>query len=432
MKCIRQFLICTLASAALCTQVRAIKIHERTLPNGLKVVVAPDPFLRLSSVDVWVRAGTALEYENEKGSAHFLEHVLFKGTTTRGAGQMDLAIENVGASLNAATSKDWAHFYTTVATEYISTALELLSDALENPAFSPSEVARESQVISIEVANRRSEPMQLLDDTLADNLFGKHPYARPVYGTIDQIRALTPASLRSFHKRCYVAGAMTVVVVGNVAPEDIFKKVEARFGSIKGPEAVKWPEPAVRPSQATTVDLPKALGNQEWLSVGFIGPGVDSPEDVWATDILCSVLARSNAGVLQDRLVVTDKSGLGVDTTFLTQHLPAMIGIKTAVLPGKIEACQQAIAQEIAKIHLNGPTEGELDAAKRYLLGTYAFEVETAEGQAGSLGFYSIISDVKDSVAYAANVRNVKASDVQRVAKKYLDLDKSVVVRMIK
>lgn len=418
--------------ACFASPARALKTYERTLPNGLTVVVAPDPSLRLSALDIWVRAGSAFETPDEQGAAHFLEHVIFKGTPTRGPGEMDLEIENAGATLNAATSKDWAHFYTTIATEYLDTALDLLSDALQHPAFPAAEVARESQVIAAEIASRRTEPIQLLEDALAKNLFGSHPYGRPVYGTIEQVRALSPAQLAAFHKRCYVGSAMTVIVVGNVTPDDIFKRVEKRFSDVPKGDPPAWPPPATAPAEPAPVDLPDKGVGADWLGISFLGPGMDEPKDVWATDVLTSILARKEAGRLYDRLVTADKISVGVGANFLTQKLPAMVSLVSGALPGKMDENLAAIKQEIAKIRLEGVSQVEMDTAKRYLLGTNAFEVETASGQASSLGFYAVIGSVQDSVNYAENVQAVTPEDVQRVAKKYLDVAHAAVVRLSK
>ncbi|MCC6483755.1 MAG: insulinase family protein [Armatimonadetes bacterium] len=426
------FALCALLFVWSATPALAQQPYERTLSNGLTIVVAPDPSLRLVSVDVWVRAGSAFENDDEQGVAHFLEHVIFKGTPTRGPGEIDLAIENVGATLNAATSKDWAHFFTTIATEYLDTALDLLSDAVLHPVFRPAEVAREAQVIASEIAGRRSDPVQLLQDSLAENLFGSHPYGRPVYGTLEQVRSISPQQLASFHKRCYVGPAMTVVVVGNVTPDDIFKRVEKRFSSVPDGTPAAWPPKATPPTQATPVDIPEKSAGAQWLGVSFLGPSMDDPSDVWTMDVLASILARKESGCLYDRLVTADNVSVGVGANFLTQKLPAMVSLVTGALPGKEDENLAAIRQEIAKIRLDGASADEMAAAKRYLLGTNAFETETASGQASSLGFYAVIGSVRDSVHYAENVQKVTLEDVQRVARKYLDPSHMVVVRLSK
>jgi predicted Zn-dependent peptidase len=410
----------------------AAKIVTRTLPNGVTLIAAPDPALRLASLDVWVRAGAALEKPEEAGAAHFLEHVIFKGTPTRPAGKLDQEIESMGATLNAQTSRDWAHFYTTVAAEYLDTAIDVLSDALLNPAFKDNDVERERRVIQLEIASRRAEPMQVLDEAMAEALFGGHPYGRPVYGTVEQVKAMNAAKLRAFRDRCYTGAAMTVIVTGNVDPEDVLKKLAARFDRVPRGEAAAWPDAAAGPKSRTTVDLPRAGDGSEWLGICFLGPSIADPADVWATDMLVSCLVRRGAGIVHDRLVTRDKIALAADTSFLTQRLPSLIGLAVTPLSGKTDGCASAVLEEIGRIRTGGVPEAELEQARRFVLGTYAFDVETASGQASSLGFYSVISSVQDSVNYIASVRAVTAADVKRVAGKYLDPDRAVIVRMSK
>lgn len=393
------------------------------------MVVCPDPSLTLSCVDVWVRAGSSFEAPDEIGAAHFLEHVIFKGTATHGAGEMDLRIENVGASLNASTSRDWAHFHTTVATPYLDTAIDILADALQNPLFDPAEVARERRVVLAEIAGRQSEPAQILDDSMGPLLYGEHPYGRPVYGTVDNVESLTAETIRKFFKRNYTGQAMTVVVVGNVEPEDAFRRIAAGFGSVVSGAASVWPDGIASPGPQS-VDLSKAGDGSEWMCFAMRGPGMDTPADVWAMDVLISALVRQGDGVLYDRLVKVDKSAPAVDISFLTQHLPARVTITLVSSPGKLAENERAIREVLNAVIREGVPPVQLEQAKRYLLGTYAFEVETAGGQGGSIGFYAVIGSIRDSMQYSANVQAVSAADVLRVAGKYLDPDRASVVRM--
>lgn len=423
---------CCATVLACCAPAVALEIVTRKLPNGVTLVAAPDTALRLAAVDVWVRAGSCMERPDEAGAAHFLEHVIFKGTPSRPAGRIDQEIESLGATLNASTARDWAHFYTTVASPYLDTAIDVLADAVQNPAFTQSDVATEARVIAVEIANRRAEPVQMLDDAMAEALFGSHPYGRPVYGATEQVKALTAAKLHAFRKRCYTGGAMTVIVTGNVGAEKVLNKLATRFSSVPPGAASPWPDPAAGPQMAVVADIPRAQDGSEWVGVAFRGPSMETPADVWAMDMLVSSLVRKGAGIVYNRLVTRDKVALGADTSFLTSRLPAMVAIGIAPMSGKIEECVAATLEEISGVRANGVPEAELEQARRYLLGTYAFEIETAAGQASSLGFYSVLSSVQDSVDYISNVREVTAEDVRRVASKYLDPERAVVVRMSK
>ncbi len=411
----------------------ALKVFERTLPNGVKMIVSPDSSLKLAAVDVWVRAGTAFEDTSEIGAAHFLEHVLFKGTPSRPSGKIDEEIESLGATLNASTSRDWAHFYTTVAAEYLDSALTVLADALQHPLFDPRDVDREKQVVQSEIESRRLDPDQVLEDAVASALYGSHPYGTPPYGQPDRVASLTPGILRFFHKTHYVGPAMTVIVVGNVDTEETFKKLKAHFSSV--PSASKtedWPAVPSVPTEPVVVEIPKIAGDSEYMGIGFLGPSMKAPKDVWAMDVLTNILVRKGTGVLWDRLVNQDKVAVDVGTSFLTTYLPAMVSITVAANKGKLDIAEGALKDEINRIRLKGVTPEQMNIAKHYLLGIYAFEVETAGGQAASFGFYSVIGDLKDSVDYQKNIQSVTTDDVQRVAYQYLDQTKMVTVRSSK
>lgn len=407
-----------------------LEIHQKKLANGVQVVVSENPTQWLTAVEFWVRAGSAFEGPEEGGAAHFLEHVLFKGTRSRPPGTVDLEIENVGASLAAQTSKDWARFYTTVATEYLDTVMDIMADIIQNPLFDIGEADVERRIIKSEIVGRRFEPKQILSDALARKLYPSHPYTRPVYGTILNAESITPRILREFHQRTYVGPAITIVVVGNVEKDTIFERLEKLFSGVAPAAAAPWPPVPARPAEMVEENLPKAPGDQEWIGFAFMGPGMDKPKDVWAVDVLSVLLARRGGGRLHDRLVTRDETAAGVDVNFLTQRLPAMISIPIAVNPGTLARVESAVREEIEKLRSEPVSQAELDMAKRYLLGTYAFEVETAEGQAASLGFYSVLGDVEDSLNYTRNITAVTADEVQKAAAEYLDPRGMVIVRL--
>ncbi len=405
--------------------------HERRLPNGVHLVVYSDAALPLACIDVWVRAGSAFEKLGEEGAAHFLEHMIFKGTPSNPRGRLDERIENLGASLNASTSRDWAHFHTTVAPRHLEVAAELLADALQNPLFEEDEMERERRVILSEIAGRRADPTQMLDDELGPRLYGVHPYGRPVYGSAEAVAALRVETLRAFHSRLYVGGAMTVVVVGGVEAAAAFPVLERLFRTVPAGPAPDWPEKPSAPRESVTVDLPKAADGSEWMMVGFMGPGMDAPADVWAMDVLISVLVRQASGLLHEALVTRGRTAKAIDVSFLTQKLPARVTFTLVSEPGKTEENRAGILRQLEAVARDGVSEAEMAAAKRYLLGTYAFEVETAAGQAGSLGFYAVLGSIRDSLDYTAHISAVTQDDVRRVAARYLRPDRSVTVRMV-
>lgn len=424
---------CIVAALAVQTATGApqsTRCYQKKLSNGVTLAVCPDKGLRLAALDVWVRAGSAFETADELGAAHFVEHVIFKGTTARPRGEMDLEIESVGASLNASTSRDWAHFHTTVALEHLGKAADLLADALTDPLFDPGEVALERRVILSEMASRQNQPEQVLADEVARRLYGDHPYGQTIYGTTQSVQNMISETIHGFFNRNYLGSAMTVIVVGPVEPQATIALLEQRFTAIPAGAAPSWPEPVAEVQSTGEYKLEPISEGPVWFTLGFVGPGMDRAADVWATDVVSAALVRLAGGALHERVVTTDKTALALDVGFLTQRLPAKITISGAAPAETADAAIDGIRQEIARLRREGLTSQELAEAKRFILGNYAFEIETAGGMAGSIGFYSVISSIQDSLDYAGNINKVTQQDALRVLRTYLDPDKAVVVRL--
>ncbi len=157
------------------------------LDNGITLIVERDTSAKLVGVDVWVKAGSGDETSQNNGVSHFIEHLVFNGTTTRKAGDIDIEIESLGATLNARASRDWAHFFTTVSSRYFSKALELIGDALINPTFEAEQVESEKRVILDEITRKQVDYKSFIKDLLALELYSDHPYALPIEGTIGSV-----------------------------------------------------------------------------------------------------------------------------------------------------------------------------------------------------------------------------------------------------
>jgi zinc protease len=166
-------------------------VTSATLGNGLKVVVLEDRSIDLVAVDVWVRAGTINETEENNGVSHFIEHLLFKRTAKRGPGEVDKQIESLGATLDAITSRDWAHYRTVVARRYLPTAVEILADVMMRPEFDPHDIERERRVILDEIARRDSDQLQVALNSLYEAAFKEHPYRFTEEGTPDNVKKLS-------------------------------------------------------------------------------------------------------------------------------------------------------------------------------------------------------------------------------------------------
>jgi zinc protease len=208
-----------------------------TLPNGLRIVLRERHAGPLVAIDLWVRAGAREEREQESGSAHFLEHTLFKGTTTRGPGETDIAIENLGATLSAATGPDYAHFYTTVAAVHLEEALAVLADIMQNATLPDAEIERERGVILDELAKRASDPINTLIDALYARAFTQHPYRHAPGGTPEAIRLRGRDTLAAFYRRAYAPERCVLALAGDLTPEQAETTGKRALGNWTSPRA---------------------------------------------------------------------------------------------------------------------------------------------------------------------------------------------------
>jgi zinc protease len=409
----------------------ADSIKLKTLPNGLRVVVREAREAPLVTIDLWVRAGSARETAETNGVAHFVEHLLFRGTAKRGRGEIDRDIEQLGATLNATTSRDWMHLYTTVASRYWQNALEVIADAVQNSALRPDDVEREQMIILDELARAADNPIRDANQRLAELLFQKHPYRLPVAATRDSIIRIQREQVVAFYQKFFVPNNASLVIVGDVSAAEAFAAVEKLFGAwarrdITDPE----PEPEPPPETPRRAQFKVRRGSPV-VGIGFMAPSVKEVKDVCAVDLLLALLGRRDG--LLTRLLVGQGIATRVNTEFLTQRYPGIFSIVVELPakgdPAQVEAIVIEALQQLAKTPFS---DAEVARAKREILGEYLFGMETTEGQASTLGFYEMIDTHLFATEYEKNILAVTPEDVRRAVEKYLNPECRVVVTLVK
>jgi zinc protease len=237
------FLLCAVGLTALPARpgtLERAQITERVFPSGLRLVVKEAHATDLACVQVWVRAGGFQESATSSGTAHVIEHLVFKGTEVRGPGAIDAEIENLGGLLEASTDKDWSRFGCTVAGRFAPQVIQIIGDAVRKPQFRPADWEAEKPVILEEIAQVRISPESYVGAQLYELAFDKHPYRLDVRGTAPNVSRLNLDTVRAAYKRSYAPGNMTMVVVGHVETAAIERAVSAALGS----------EPPAAPSAA--------------------------------------------------------------------------------------------------------------------------------------------------------------------------------------
>ncbi|HEY9641190.1 MAG TPA: pitrilysin family protein, partial [Coleofasciculaceae cyanobacterium] len=283
------------------------------LANGLTVIHQSVPASPAVVVDVWVRAGAIAEPDGWSGMAHFLEHMIFKGTDRLLPGQFDQVIENRGGLTNAATSHDYAHYFINTTAAHLPETLPCLAELLLNATIPDEEFELEREVVLEEIRQSQDDPDALGFQALMESVYQRHPYGRPVLGDAETLTARSPEEMRCFHQSHYQPENMTVVVVGDVDHETALGLVEHAFGSFNSPAVC--PRPKVLAELPMTeirrqeLYLPRL--EQARLMMAWTAPGIADLRSAYGLDLLSVLLAGGRTSRLvrelrEERQLVQD------------------------------------------------------------------------------------------------------------------------------
>lgn len=404
------------------------------LDNGLTIIHQEIKTSPVVVVDVWVRAGASQEPDAWCGMAHFLEHMIFKGTDKLRPGQFDQIIENKGGMANAATSHDYAHFFITTAVEYLEETLEALAELLLRAAIPEAEFARELDVVLEEIREAEDCPDSIGFQALMETMYPNHPYGRSVLGTETLLRQRLPEEMRCFHRDRYQPENMGVAVVGGLGQEKAVELVSKAFEGFSQkccscPEAIVERKVSITEIRRQEIYLPRL--EQGRIMMGWIGPGVEKLEEAYALDLLSVLLAEGRTSRLVRSL--REELGLvqGIGSDFSLQKDSSLFTISAILEPQYIERVEFLIGQIIAESISKPISEEELMRCKRLLCNDYAFSTETPGQLAGLYGYYFTIANPESSVVYLNSIVKLKAEELQEVAKKYILSDRYAVTVLI-
>jgi zinc protease len=396
--------------------------------NGLTVILQEDHAAELVGIDVWVKAGSGFESTSNNGVSHYIEHLLFGGTRKRQAGDMDREMESLGATLDAHTGADYTHFSTTVSSRYLSKALDIFADAVNDSQFRDADVERERFVILDEIARKQTNPTTVCRALLAKRLYGDHPYALPLEGTPDTVRKIKRDDLLGYYHRYYVPSNIAIVLVGDFDQQNAISEIGRLFQGAPAAAPVPIDKPAMpRVTKQVNASV-KASFESDYLAIGFLGPPASDTEDVCAMDVLLTYLGLGYRSWISEELKA--KSGLVREGSadFITQRDQGLVSIIAAGTSANLPKAKDAVFAKLAAVRTKGMSLDDIDRAKRSLLGQSAFQCETVSGRADTYGFYYAASDPAFAAKYAACVGSVTNDAIVKVASKYLSPDAAVVI----
>src|ERR1700741_4463806 len=243
-------------------------VTREVLDTGLRLITQSMPCGRSVGSGVWVMRWSRHEAAEQSGIAHFVEHMLFKGTTSRSAEDIAQAIDSIGGQLDAFTAKEYASYYIKVLDEHLPLALDILSDIVLNPAFTPDDVEREKKVVVEEIKMVEDTPDDLVHELFTQGFWENHPLGRPILGTKETVESFTTELLRDYFRNAYTAKNLIVSAVGNLEHARVRDLVEEKFGSLTEPgERVRDEAPRV---------VPKVLIRNKELEQSHVCLGVGS------------------------------------------------------------------------------------------------------------------------------------------------------------
>jgi zinc protease len=398
-----------------------LPVFERTLANGFKALVLPRTHAPVVICDLYYPVGSVNEPAGKTGLAHFVEHMLFKGTERFPKGQIDrLAFIAAGQS-NAETGEDFTHYWFSFPSDRWELALAIEADRMQGATFDPREVEAERHVIGEERARDLDSPLGRLDQTHLAVTYLRHPYRNPILGWPDDLASITVADLRDFYERHYRPDGAVLVVVGDVEPDRALDRIAAHFGALC-PGRIERPEPMVgEPRQTgrrdfTLVDSESAArGLLGWHTVPRGHP--DGP----ALDVLSDLLTcgrRSRLwGALVERARIATWIEAGQDGSHRAGQFLVQVEAPPEIEPFRIE---QAIGDVFGRLAEDGPTPEELFRARHRLEAAWRWEQEDLAGLAAGLGQVALWDDWRAWQAEHRAALAVEADDIRRVVSTYL------------
>lgn len=404
---------------------------ETMLPNGMRVIVKEDR--RAPSVVhmVWYKVGAIDEVDGTSGVAHVLEHMMFKGTKNLKPGEFNQRVARAGGRDNAFTSHDYTAYFQQVPKRALPEMMKLESDRMENLIVSDEEFSKEIKVVMEERRLRTDDkPQALVYESLMSTSFQAHPYRRPIVGWMNDLENMTASDARDWYHRWYAPNNATLVIVGDVSHQEVFKLAAETYGKNRKHESLPVRKPQLEPEQAgikrVTVKAPAEL---PYMVMAWKAPklnDVEKDREPYALEILAGVLDGHAAARFSKNLVrgsqVAQQAGAGYDgtvrgeATFLLDGTPA---------PGKSMAdLEQALRAEIARIQNEGVSQQELERVKTQLVASQTYKRDSLFAQAMEIGQSEVVGLGWRSIDRTIEqLRSVTPVEVQEVAKKYLKDD---------
>ena len=404
------------------------------LANGLTIVAEQMP-VDAVSLNVWLQVGSSVESDAINGMAHFLEHMIFKGTATLAPGEFDRRVEARGAVMNAATSQDYTHYFITTAPQDFAELAPLQIELVAQSSIPDGEFERERLVVLEEIRRSQDNPARRLHGHMMAACFARLPYRRPVLGSRETVGELTSAQMRDFHRQWYQPANMTVVAVGNLPVETLIETVCDRLPEIQtSPAEAGQVVPIAEAAFAEPVrcEYEDPGVRQARLVLLWRVPGLVSLDRTYALDAIAAILGQGRMSRLFRELREERRWVNSISASNATQKLQGYFYVSARLPVENLARTEAAIREQLQRLQQEPVTVGELARIRTQVANRFIFANERPGDRANLYGYYlSQIGDLAAALDYPRRIQALHAEDLQEAAQRYLspEVCATVVVR---
>ena len=437
--CAAFFLWGCAATAPIQAQSPAVKTHEFRLDNGLKLIVKEDHRAPVVVTQVWYKVGSSYEHDGVTGLSHLLEHMMFKGTTNLPPGEFSRIISENGGRENAFTGRDYTAYFQTLEKSRLPISFQWEADRMRNLVLKEEELVKELKVVQEERRLRTDDnPEALLYERFNATAHLQSPLRIPIIGWMNDLQSVELTDLKEWYQKWYAPNNATVVVVGDVDPQEVHQLALQHFGPLKA-EDVRLPKPRLEvPQQGERRMNVKLPAKVPYFLMGYKIPvlnSVDSDQEweAYALDMLAGVLDGGSSARLSRELVRTQKVAQSVGAGYdLHARLPGLFLFEGTPAQGRTTAeLEQAIEVEIEKLQTELVTIGELDRIRAQVVASKVYERDSVFYQAMQVGMLETIGLGYERLdEYLERLKQVTPEQVRLVAQKYLIVDRRTVAHL--
>ncbi|MCH5586261.1 insulinase family protein [Shimazuella sp. AN120528] len=396
----------------------------KTLTNGIRIVAEQIPHVRSIALGIWIGAGSERESSSINGISHFMEHMLFKGTTTRTAKQIAEGFDQFGGQVNAFTSKEVTCYYAKVLDQHFEMSLDLLADMFFHSTFDEQEMEKEKKVVLEEIAMVEDTPDDLIHDLLSEISFSTHPLGNPVIGTKENVSSFTRDQLIAYREQYYNPHNVVIALAGNL-PDDFILQVEKYFSHHRGESVASdssFPAftPQVIAKQKTT--------EQSHLCIGFQGLSVKDAQ-IYPLILLNNILG----GNMSSRLFQEVREARGLAYSVYSYHSShrhnGLFAIYAGTKHGQEQEVCNVIADVLHQVTVQGVLEEELRKAQEQLKGSMMLGLESTNNRMSRLGRNELLLEKHLTLdEIIAQVEQVTLDSVNKLANKIFHSEKSLAI----